>query len=169
MTGHPSRSRNQNEYKELQAFFAVCTKDERLIFQFFLYTGMRDKDVAYTTWRSVNFTQGTISVRSNPKYEWTTKRYKGREIPVPHSLMDALKAAKNPPMLAMIFRSLLTVGKPKFFVAGCKDIAERAGLNREDWWLHKFRATFATMYLWAGVDLRTVMSWGHSSMTSTMR
>jgi integrase/recombinase XerD len=26
------------------------------------------------------------------------------------------------------------------------------------------------MHLWAGVDLRTVMSWmGHSSMTSTMR
>jgi integrase len=98
------------EYKELQAFFAACTKDERVIFKFFLYTGMRDKQVAYTTWRSVNFAQGTTSVRPNPKYEWTTKTYKGREIPVPHSLMDALKAAKHPPMLAMIFCSLLTVG-----------------------------------------------------------
>jgi site-specific recombinase XerD len=36
--------------------------------------------------------------------------------------------------------------------------------------LHKFRATFATRCLWAGVDLRTVQQWlGHSDMESTMR
>jgi site-specific recombinase XerD len=34
---------------------------------------------------------------------------------------------------------------------------------------HKFRATFATWSLWAGVDLRTVQQWlGHSDMESTM-
>jgi integrase/recombinase XerD len=34
----------------------------------------------------------------------------------------------------------------------------------------KFRATFATWSLWAGVDLRTVQQWlGHSDMESTMR
>jgi site-specific recombinase XerD len=40
----------------------------------------------------------------------------------------------------------------------------------ENFWLHKFRATFATWSLWAGVDLRTVQQWlGHSDMESTMR
>jgi len=35
---------------------------------------------------------------------------------------------------------------------------------------HKFRATFATRCLWAGVDQRTVQQWlGHSDMESTMR
>ena len=49
-------------------------------------------------------------------------------------------------------------------------IAERAELNPENFWLHKFRATFATRCLWAGVDLRTVQQWlGHSDMESTMR
>jgi integrase/recombinase XerD len=49
-------------------------------------------------------------------------------------------------------------------------IAKRAKLNPETFWLHKFRATFATRHLWGGVDLRTVQSWlGHKDMVSTMR
>jgi integrase/recombinase XerD len=52
----------------------------------------------------------------------------------------------------------------------CKVIAKRAKLNPETFWLHKFRATFATRHLWGGVDLRTVQSWlGHKDMVSTMR
>jgi integrase/recombinase XerD len=36
--------------------------------------------------------------------------------------------------------------------------------------LHKFRATFATKWLWANVDLRTVQLWlGHKDLESTMR
>jgi len=49
-------------------------------------------------------------------------------------------------------------------------IPERAKLNKENFWLHKFRATFATWSLWASVYLRTVQQWlGHSDMESTMR
>jgi site-specific recombinase XerD len=49
-------------------------------------------------------------------------------------------------------------------------VADRAKLDKENFWLHKFRATFATRCLWAGVDLRTVQQWlGHSEMESTMR
>jgi integrase/recombinase XerD len=51
-----------------------------------------------------------------------------------------------------------------------KAVAERAELDKDNFWLHKFRATFATRCLWAGVDLRTVQKWlGHSDMESTMR
>jgi site-specific recombinase XerD len=56
------------------------------------------------------------------------------------------------------------------FLDDLKAVAERAKLDPEDFWLHKFRATFATRCLWAGVDLRTVQQWlGHSDMESTMR
>ena len=56
------------------------------------------------------------------------------------------------------------------FLDCLKAVAERAELNKQDFWLHKFRATFATRCLWAGVDLRTVQQWlGHSDMESTMR
>jgi integrase/recombinase XerD len=44
------------------------------------------------------------------------------------------------------------------------------GAHCHNWFLHKFRATFATMHLRAGVDLRTVQNWmGHKDLESTMR
>ena len=56
------------------------------------------------------------------------------------------------------------------FLDDLKAVAERSKLDKENFWLHKFRATFATWSLWAGVDLRTVQQWlGHSDMESTMR
>ena len=65
-----------------------------------------------------------------------------------------------------------TVGcKPKLdFLDMAKAVARRAGLPEPEVYLHKFRATFATRCLWAGVDLCTVQQWlGHSDMESTMR
>ena len=61
--------------------------------------------------------------------------------------------------------------KPKLdFLDGLKAIAQRANLNPDNFWLHKFRATFATKHLQEGVDLRTVQMWlGHKDMESTMR
>ena len=56
------------------------------------------------------------------------------------------------------------------FLDCLKACAERADLAKENFRLHKFRSTFATRCLWAGVDLRTVQQWlGHSDMESTMR
>lgn len=60
---------------------------------------------------------------------------------------------------------------PKLVFLDClKAVAGRVKLNKDGFWLHKFRATFATRCLWAGVDLRTVQLWlGHSDIESTMR
>jgi site-specific recombinase XerD len=61
--------------------------------------------------------------------------------------------------------------KPKLdFLDRLKAVAERAQLDSDNSWLHKFRATFATRCLWAGVNLHTVQQWlGHPDMESTMR
>ena len=61
--------------------------------------------------------------------------------------------------------------RPKLDFLDClKAVAERATLDPDGFWLHKFRATFATRCLWHGVDLRSVQEWlGHSDMESTMR
>ncbi len=60
-------------------------------------------------------------------------------------------------------------GTPKFFIDLCKTIAERAGLRRDDWWVHKFRATVRHDAPVAGVDA-DVMNWiGHKNIASTMR
>jgi integrase len=159
------------EKDELDTLFAVCDASERLWFEFFLMTGFREQEAMYTTWRDVDFNHRTVSVRWKSEYNWTPKAYKERTVPIPAKLVTALKAhkAKAVPSCALVFP---TSGcKPKFDFLDClKATAKRAKLDESEFYLHKFRSTFATWHLWAGVDLRTVQSWlGHTDLESTLR
>jgi integrase/recombinase XerD len=159
------------EEEELDTLFKACDAQERLWFEFFLMTGMREQEVMYTYWSDVNFAAATVRVSHKRDRGWTPKAYKEREIPIPAKLAASLKARKAnaDKTCPLIFP---TKGcNPKLDFLDClKAAAERANLDPENFWLHKFRATFATRCLWAGVDLRTVQQWlGHSDMESTMR
>jgi integrase/recombinase XerD len=159
------------EDAELDKLFAACDAEERLWFEFFLMTGMREQEVMHTYWSDVNFAASTVRVTHKPDLGWTPKAYKEREIPISAKLVKKLKAwkAKADKACNLVFP---TAGcKPKLnFLDDLKAVAERGKLNPDHFWLHKFRATFATRCLWAGVDLRTVQQWlGHSDMESTMR
>jgi integrase/recombinase XerD len=159
------------EQEELAELFAVCDAEEKLWYGFFLMTGMREQEVMYTYWSDINFSHATVRVSHKSDRGWTPKAYKEREIPIPAKLVKSLKAwkAKSDKTCNLVFP---TAGcNPKLDFLDClKTVADRAKLNEEDFWLHKFRATFATRCLWAGVDLRTVQQWlGHSDMESTMR
>ena len=159
------------EREELDTLFAVCDVEERLWYEFFLMTGEREQEVMHTYWSDVNFAAATVRVSHKPDRGWTPKAYKEREIPIPAKLVTSLKAhkAKSNKTCGLVFP---TAGcNPKLdFLDDLKAVAERANLQKENFWLHKFRATFATWHLWNGVDLRTVQMWlGHSDMESTMR
>jgi integrase/recombinase XerD len=159
------------EREELDTIFNSCHGEEQLWFEFFLMTGMREQEVMYTYWSDVNLAACTVRVTHKPDRGWTPKAYKEREIPIPSKLVKSLKAwkAKCDKTCNLVFP---TAGcKPKFDFLDClKAVAERAQLNPDNFWLHKFRATFATWHLWAGVDLRTVQLWlGHTDIESTMR
>jgi integrase/recombinase XerD len=159
------------EKKELDKLFAACDPEERLWYEFFLMTGMREQEAMYCYWSDVNFVASTVRVTHKPDRGWTPKGYKEREIPIPAKLTKNLKAwkAKSAKDCNLVFP---TAGcRPKLDFLDClKAVAKRAKLDSDGFWLHKFRATFATRCLWAGVDLRTVQqSLGHSDMESTMR
>ena len=159
------------EREELDSLFAKCTTEERLWYEFFLMTGMREQEVMHTYWTDVNLASHTVRVSHKPDRGWTPKAYKEREIPIPAMLVKSLKAwkAKSDKTCSLVFP---TAGcNPKLDFLDClKAVAERAKFDKDGFWLHKFRATFATWSLWAGVDLRTVQQWlGHSDMESTMR
>jgi integrase/recombinase XerD len=159
------------EQEELDKLFAQSDAEERLWYEFFLMTGMREQEVMYTYWSDVNFAASTVHVSHKPDRGWTPKAYKEREIPIPTKLVKRLKTwkASGDKTCDLVFP---TAGcNPKLDFLDClKAAAERAKLDSENFWLHKFRATFATRCLWAGVDLRTVQQWlGHSDMESTMR
>jgi integrase/recombinase XerD len=159
------------EPAELDPLFKACDAEERLWYEFFLMTGMREQEVMHTYWSDVNFGAETVRVSNKPDRGWTPKAYKEREIPIPSKLVKSLKAwkAKAVKKCSLVFP---TAGcNPKLDFLDClKAVAEHAKLDSDNFWLHKFRATFATRCLWAGVDLRTVQQWlGHSDMESTMR
>jgi integrase/recombinase XerD len=159
------------EGEELDQLFQACDAEERLWYQFFLMTGMREQEVMYTYWSDVNFTASTVRVSHKSDRGWTPKAYKEREIPIPAKLAKSLKTwkANSDKTCSLVFP---TAGcNPKLDFLDClKAVAERAKLDVDNFRLHKFRATFATRRLWAGVDLRTVQQWlGHSDMESTMR
>jgi integrase len=159
------------EQEELAKLFAACDAEERLWYEFFLMTGMREQEVMYTYWSDVNVAHATVRVSHKHDRGWTPKAYKEREIPIPEKLVKKLKAwkAKADKSCNLVFP---TAGcNPKLDFLDClKAVAERAKLDEDNFRLHKFRATFATRCLWAGVDLRTVQQWlGHSDMESTMR
>jgi integrase/recombinase XerD len=159
------------EQEELNKLFAACDAQERLWYEFFLMTGMREQEVMHAYWSDINLAHATVRVSHKPDRGWTPKAYKEREIPIPAKLVKSLKTwkVKSDKTCSLVFP---TAGcNPKLDFLDClKAVAERAKLDEDNFWLHKFRATFATRCLWAGVDLRTVQQWlGHSDMESTMR
>jgi integrase/recombinase XerD len=156
---------------DLEKFFAACTEEETTWFRFFLMTGMREQEVMYCYWKDLNLHQATVRVSYKPDRNWTPKAYKEREIPIPSDLVAILRKHKETADKACNLLFPTTGCKPKLdFLDCCKAVAKRAGLNPDGFWLHKFRASFATFHLWNGVDLRTVQSWmGHSDLESTMR
>jgi len=159
------------EREELSTLFGACDEEERLWFEFFLMTGMREQEVMYTYWKDINLNHATVHVSHKPDRGWTPKAYKEREIPIPANLVRSLKAwkAKADKTCGLVFPPSGCNVKMNF-LDDLKACAERAKLDKDNFWLHKFRATFATRCLWAGVDLRTVQQWlGHSDMESTMR
>jgi len=159
------------EDSELDTLFAACDDEERLWFEFFLMTGMREQEVMYTYWKDINSNHATVRVSHKPDRGWTPKAYKEREIPVPTTLITRLKEWKKQADKSCNLVFPTSGCNPKLDFLDClKTVAKRADLNEDDFWLHKFRATFATKCLWAGVDLRTVQSYlGHSDIESTMR
>jgi integrase len=158
------------EQQQLEAFFAACDEHERLMYEFFLQTGMREQEVVHATAGCIDFANHTISVRHNPEYAWTPKMYKERTIPVPEALIEKLKrmvVERGNGELLFPTRE----GLPQHhFLEMAKAIAQRAGLDENEVWLHKFRATFCSWSLWGGVDVGTVQMWmGHTDLASTMR
>jgi integrase/recombinase XerD len=160
------------EQDDLDALFKACDDDERVWFEFFLGTGMREQEVQYCYWRDVNLKTGIVKVTHKPDRRWTPKAYKEREIPLKDELVTRLKAwkARSNRACELLFPTSGCNVKLDF-LDRLKAVAERAGLDPDDFWLHKFRATFATRLLRAlnGDFASGQKVLGHSDVESTMR
>lgn len=173
--------------EEIEGFLAECTPWKRVLFEFFWMTGFREGEVKHVTWPDIDFGNHVVRVKAKPKLGFVPKDWEEREVPIPDRLYNSLRrhrlaASANSPLVFATSHGRVVHN----FLRQCKSIAWRAGLNCglcdtgeghcargpycQSWFLHKFRATFATMHLRAGVDLTTVQTWmGHKDLESTMR
>ena len=159
------------EQGELDRLFSVCTPYHATLYKFLLMTGLREQEAMYCAWNDVNLDVSTINMRWKSQYGFEPKAYREREVPIPTKLVEILREfrPKNVKGSALVFCT--ASGRPDtHMLRALKRNATHAGLDPSRYWLHKFRATFATMHLAAGVDLRTVQAWlGHTNLESTIR
>jgi integrase len=159
------------EHGELDRLFAVCSPYHLMLYKFLLMTGLREQEAMYCVWNDVNLDASTINMRWKPQYDFAPKAYREREVPIPEKLIEHLREFGPRDVKGNSLVFCTASGRPDtHMLRALKRNAARAGLDPNRYWLHKFRATFATMHLAAGVDLRTVQSWlGHTNLESTIR
>ena len=169
--------------EELKAFFNLI-KDPHLylIFELLLKTGLREQEAVFLTWENIDFTRGTLKVRSKPEFGFQIKDKEERDVPIPADLLNRLKAYREQHPTARLVTGTRTDRPNGKLLRTLKRLVRAGGLNCgrcegckthkecERWWLHKFRATCITRLLQSGMDLRTVMKLsGHSDLASVMR
>jgi integrase len=184
--------------EEIEKLFAAMDDESRLRYKFFLGTGCRDKEVTFAAWNDIDFTKREYHVRRKEDVGFTPKSHESRTVPLPVSLINALKARRKiHPSDRWIFVN--ERGEPdNHFLRKLKRIALRAGLNCgecrttitlgkydrkkqtevtcktqpvcEHIYLHRFRKTCATRWQEHGIPLRTVQAWlGHKNLETTQR
>jgi integrase len=164
------------EPEELTKFFAACNAEEKLLFQVFLFSGFRAREVSTLPWVEIDWRRSILPVQVRPAYSFTPKSYEVREVPVPRQLIEALRQRRKGSKSALVFPTPAHPTRPDYgggkpdahHLELCKEIAYRAGLNCKacvtksgrckdgpycrGWHLHKFRHTFATNMLQSGGD-----------------
>lgn len=158
---------------EMKKFFASVS-DERqcLAFELLLKTGLREREMTTLEWTDLSFGDNpTLVIQARkPHLRFRTKTGKGRTIPLEKTLAEKLQLWRDKnPGKKLVFGTC-NDKEDSHFYRHCQKAVKRAELNSEDFWLHKFRASFCTWSLQRGVDIRTVRDWaGHSSITQTER
>lgn len=179
---------------EIEKFLAACDGErDRLFFEFLLKTGAREKEATHAEWTDINWAENVITIHGEKNLrvrvdgkektlKFRTKTRRSRDITLEVSLLEKLKSwRKKNPNTRFLFGTSSDLPNGHFLET-CKHVAHEAGLNCkqcqgcverdecENFFLHKFRATFATWALQGGVDIRTVQKlMGHTKLEMTAR
>ena len=168
---------------EMTVFFGSLTDPyHRMVFEVLLKTGMRMQEAMFMRWTDIDLPQGVIRVKQRDEDGREIKDKEERVVPVPADLLEKLKQWKeqrantklvfgtrnDTPNWKWLDLLKRLVKKAELNCGHCEGCVESDQCER--WYLHKFRATYLTNMLRAGIDPRTVMSYsGHSDMETLMR
>ena len=148
---------------ELDKLFAACNSFQKVLFQTYLMSGLRKKELESLEWKNLDLKAGTLKIEAKPGF--SPKTWEERTVEIPKELIDILKEF---PHRGQYVFATGTGGKFTHSWDECQKVAEIAEL--ENCFVHKFRATYATRLLHGGLDLKTVQKLcGWNSLESAMR
>ena len=169
--------------EDMRVFFASLTSDyHRVTYGLALMCGLREQELMHLKWTDVSLKEKTLTVRSAPEWDFWVKDKEERAIPIPEELVLQLKAYQqahpksvlvtgtssdrpNTKLLRTLKRLANQAGLQCGTCEGCKERKECA-----EWYLHRFRSTYITRLIRAGIDLRTIMSLsGHSDLDTILK
>jgi integrase len=166
-------------------FLSPLSDCDRLLFDMLLKTGLREREAMHLEWGDISVARRTLQVKSKPVHGHRIKDAEEREMALPADLIVTLAHYRQTcPESVLVFgkRGGKVDSPDGHLLRRLKRAARDAGMNCEKcsgcvsnsecevWFLHRFRATYATTLLRSGMDLRTVQRlMGHSDLASTMR
>jgi integrase len=180
--------------EEVKRFMGALTSPRhRLFFQFLLKTGTREKEATHLEWSDIRLNEHRIIIAGEKRMTvvvdgkakqlaFRTKSRRSRTIPLENNLLGDLREwRKSNPNTRFVFGTSsdlpdghmlevvkTTVQKTGLGCGTCAPCLSQRGCER--WFLHKFRHTFATWSLQAGVDIVTVQKMlGHTKIEMTAR
>jgi len=155
--------------EQVATFFSKCNREQFALFSVLYFCGLRLGEVQTLRWRDINLKERFIHIDERPEYNWKPKKWHVRDIPFPPELAVDLLKMKNNAQHHLVFHT--RSGKPIYqMLEMCKRIAVRAGIQREEAYLHKWRATYCVELLRQGVDLPSIQAaMGHKDLETTAR
>lgn len=151
--------------EETNRLLTACQGLSHAMYAMFLLTGLRKEELAYLTWKDVDFARGIIRVRA--KEDFLPKDYEERDIPMPPDLVNLLEKLPRRSLWVFPTESGGRFGRNEM-LRRLKRIATHAKVSNAT--LHKFRHTYATRLLEQGADIVTVQHLlGHSDIETTRK
>lgn len=155
---------------ELKKFFGVCNDWEKAFFSLVLATGLRRGEMQTLHWADLDLAHHRVHVTAKPQYGFLPKDWEERTVSFSSEVAEIVRKHPHVPGCQLVFPSPKSHLNYRFLHDRCKEVAQKAGLNPEEWHLHRFRDTAATRWLRAGIDVRTVQLWlGHESLATTQK
>jgi integrase len=146
-----------------------------------LMLGLREQEIMYAEWDDIDWHQSVYRVQGKPRLGFAVKDSAQRLIPIPTELLTRLKewqeTRKGTTLIVgndqdkpegHLLRKLKQLARGAELNCGKCDGCLRKTPECEQWFLHKFRATFCTRML-RQTDAKTVQALaGHSDLNTTL-
>lgn len=93
------------EADELEKFWKVCPEKKRLMYEVFLYCGLRMGELQTLRWVDIDFQGGFIRIVERPEWAWKPKKYHFRLVPVSDGLLEQLRQRQLTSKYALVFHT----------------------------------------------------------------